>query len=538
MPIKIPIRAIFTASLAVLLCVSARASLDPNPPPGRTAGANLLELTLGGSVDVNGAILDLAGTATFDDLTGDYVLKGLDLAGAPAGLREQTLLSLLPRAALALLAKRDVNTDSYLARSGGSLTGSLLGSRKVDPGELVSGDLTLHRQTAGGPVGSGGNGGMSVTETSLLLDLDATLRTGADRPLRADGDSALRLGLNPSDGTLLGGARLAYDSSLPDPESLGNADLWDLSGKFEGLQLPANESMGYVDQGTGDLLNGSAEGTATTFPVTTVAQPGVLTLSGTATRDGVLTQELGLSNLAGKATSQLQVDLPVSVGDSAVAVAGKLASELNRLARTLDLPLLAVQGGDGKTLSGDPQSPRVALSVSLDGRTIADPLSEAACSQLLEAGTQVLASPLVRSLSDAGLESRLGLLGDAQLPGVMTPLQVSLHADDPANGHVAAGGGLALLLQGATAGPGGVLPETITSFPEMLLPTHAGETAETVAKHLADLLASLESPPGLTLPRYQRLGETLLLDAGLEAPLSLALSSLDRGLGYSLGAMN
>lgn len=492
------------------------------PAPGLHAPPDrppvVLQLALTGQVNVNGTAVSVSGTGTFDTVTGAYQLQNVAPSGGPIPVKDKLLMALIPRATLAFLSEN--GGQSLLDQSPtSSIQGQLGCRRKIDGNTTVTASYDL-----------------SISGVNVTINYTGSITTGADRPIVSDGESVIRLGMNPNDQSFIGGARVNYDTTAPDPMSLGTADFWNLSGSFTGVQLPATQSFGHVDQGGGNPATGLAQGTLLLFQTTTVFQPAVITLSGTATQPMQIKQFFGIANQTGGGLTHIDVVVPIPAGTTAVQAAGLIESTMNTQATTLGVPLLAVQGGDGTTTTSNPSSPSVAFAMSLNGTTIAQPQDPAAAALFVSPATQAFPDWAVEALFNSGLRNQFGVVGNPALPGWLTPFKIEINADNPNTNNLAAGGDVRVLLNWCDRLPGGnCVPGTTTSFPDLVIPTNPGESSDTVAARAVVALKTLVTPWN-TQPLTQRIGNRIYVDAGVEFPHSVSVQSNDAGLGYMSAA--
>lgn len=479
-----------------------------------------------GEVSVNGTKVTLNSLGSYDALAASYQFPNLAPAGAPLPARDRLLLTLAPRVALAFLPAPG-RTDLLGAAGPAGLSIHLTGRRKVD--EVSSITATLGVRRAGGRV---------------VVQIDGAVTSTADRPVQADGEAVLRIGINPSAGTLDGFARLNYDLAVPDSANLGTADFWNLNGTFTGANDQATRSYAHVDHAGGNLAAGQAQGAVMNFASSTVMAPGIITLSGEAQRDGVIHQFLGISNQAGDGETILTFPVAIQQGMKANQVAALIANTFNEARKNRVTPfsqyVLAIQGGDGVNVTApDPTSGRVAVSMTIDdGLTIADPSSPAAAAVFDSSSTQNFSDQVAVASEVTGIRNQFGVLGQEPMTGWLTPFKVVFTADNPATGFSAAGGGVSILLNWSENVPGGSLsglPGSLTSFGDLTVPTLAGESAEQVVRKMTAALRGQATPWG-SVPFTQRIGNVLYIDAGIDFPHSVSLASSDAGLGYMSAA--
>lgn len=483
-------------------------------------------IQLTGRVDVNGQALEIDSTGSYDPLTGAYTFDSVAPAGAVLGEREKLLLSLFPRVALAFVGAE--GRIDLLGRSGaGGITASFTARRKVDEVSSIAGTVTL-----------------STTEAGWVFDYGGSIVTTPDRPIEGDGEAVLRLGVNPTNGTFVGGARINYDAGAPDPASLGTADFWNVAGSFSGAVGTPTEAYAHVDHAGGSPATALAQGTVLSFPASTVQIAGIITLSGTATKNGTIHQFLGFADQTGDGKTVLDFPIQVTAGMTANQVASQIAAAFNQARIDGVTPeaayVLAVQGGDGVSVTTpDPSSPRVAVSVTLDGgATIADPSDPAAAALFHVVSTQNFPDWALVASENSGIRNQFGVLGADPLSGWLTPFKAVLTTDNPATGFAAGGGKISILLNWSDAVPGGSRggePGSQTSFPDLEITTSPGESAEQIVARVADTLKTRLTPWG-SHAFFQRDGNVLYLDAGIDAPHSVSLASSDPGVGYMSAA--
>lgn len=497
---------------------------DPSAESGASTGTVSIELE--GRVDVNGQALVIDSTGSYDPLTGAYVFDSVAPAGAVLGEREKLLLSLFPRIALAFVGAE--GRIDLLGRSGaGGVTASFTARRKVDEVSSVAGTLTV-----------------STTQAGWVIDYGGSVVSTPDRPIESDGEAVVRLGVNPSDGTFVGGARINYDAGAPDPASLGTADFWNVAGSFSGAAGTTTEAYAHVDHAGGNPASALAQGAVLSFPASTVQIAGIITLSGTATSDGTIHQFLGFADQAGGGRTVLDFPIQVTAGMKANEVASRIAAAFNQARTAGTSPeaayVLAVQGGDGVSVTTpDPSSPQVAVSITMDGgATIADPSDPAAASVFSTVSTQNFSDQLVVASENSGIRNQFGVLGSGSLSGWLTPFKAVLTTDNPATGFAAGGGKVSFLLNWSDAVPGGSRggqPGSQTSFSDLEITTSPGETAEQIVARLTDALKGQVTSWG-SHAFFQRDGNVLYIDAGIDAPHSVSIASSDPGVGYMSAA--
>jgi hypothetical protein len=500
---------------------AVEASVEATTPASSVEAVELI-----GQVSVNGTAVSVSTTGSYDLLSTSYQFPGAAPSGSGLSDRDKLLLTLIPRAALAFLPVP--GRPDLLGASGASgLSINLTGRRKVD--EVSSITASLHVSRSAGKV---------------RVDFNGAITAPPDRPVEADGEAVVRIGVNPSAGVLHGFARLNYDLAQPDPASLGTADFWNLSGTVAGAQDLATRSWAHVDHAGGNLATGLAQGAILSFPSSTVPASGIITLSGEAQRDGVIHQFLGYANQAGGGETTLTFPVAIQQGMRAHQVAERIAYAFNEARKNKVTPnsqyILAVQGGDGVSITTpDPTSPRVAVSLTLDdGQTIADPDSAEAAAVFITSSTQNFSDQAVVASQVTGIRNQFGLLGQEPMTGWLTPFKVVFTTDNPATGYGAAGGGVSILLNWSENVPGGSLsglPGSQTSFPDLTVPTVAGESAEQVVRKVTAALRGQVTAWG-SVPFSQRQGNVLYIDAGIDFPHSVSLASSDAGVGYMSAA--
>lgn len=483
-------------------------------------------IQLRGRVDVNGQALAIDSTGSYDPLTGAYVFDPVAPAGAVLGEREKLLLSLFPRVALAFVGAEG-RIDLFARSGAGGITVNFTARRKVDEVSSVAGTVAL-----------------STTQTGWVIDYGGSIVSTPDRAIESDGEAVLRLGVNPTDGTFVGGARINYDAGAPDPASLGTADFWNVAGRFDGAVGTATEAYAHVDHAGGSPASALAQGTVLSFPASTVQIAGIVTLSGTATKDGTIHQFLGFADQAGGGKTVLDFPIQITAGMKANQVASRIAAAFNQAREAGTTPeaayVLAVQGGDGVSVTmPDPSSPRVAVSITLDGgATIADSSDPAAAALFHVVSTQNFSDQAVIASENSGIRNQFGVLGAGSLSGWLTPFKAVLTTDNPATGFAAGGGKVSILLNWSDSVPGGSRggePGSQTNFPDLEVATSPGESAEQVVARIADALRSRVTAWG-SHAFFQRDGNVLYLDAGIDAPHSVSLASSDPGVGYMSAA--
>lgn len=510
-----PVPFVFLVALFSLLgCAET-----PEPSPG-----NDLLLEISGQVDVNGTTVNTAAVGTYDRLTGGYEFSDDALTEAPLNRRDKLLLSMIPRSALAFTARGD--RVSLLDQGQGELIVDLEARRKVDETSSIKAEIQLQK-----------------SGDRLEVRYNGTITTPMDggRPIEPDGEAVIRLGINPRNGTFVGGARINYDVSQPDPAGLGTADFWNLQGDFEDARAPANAAYAHVDHAAGDPDAGIAKGVIFNFEASTVFEPGIITLSGVANKDGLIHQYLGIANQTGGGHTILTFPVQIKKGMTGVDVASLIAEGFMTAREGNDegmvRHILAVQGGDGiGETTPDPESGRVAVTMTVDGASIAQPNDPSAIALLDEAATQAFSDQQVLGSENTGIRNQFGVLGEPPLTGWLTPFKVVFSTDNPETGNQAAGGNVAILLNWTDniKGRRG-LDGSQTDFGDLVIPTQRGESAEAIVERLTKRLKEQRTQWG-TYAFTQRDGNVLYVDAGLDFPHSVSLASEDAGVGYMSAA--
>lgn len=480
-------------------------------------------LEIDGRVTVNGRPVRVTSVGTYDRRTGSYELNKVAPSDNNLDLREKLLLSFIPRVALAFCGAN--GSISLVERAKGEVRVDLTGRRKVDEFSTIHAHLRITR-----------------TKDRLLVRYDGAITTVADRPIERDGEAVIRLGVNPEKGSFVGVARINYDVSQPDSAQLGTADFWNFSGRFEGVRALATETYAHVDHCGGDPRSGLAKGVILHFPSSTVFKPGIITLSGVATKDGVIHQYFGIANLAGGGHTVLTFPVHIKKGMTASQVATLIADEFNRFRALNAYPgskyVLAVQGGDGVAeLRPDPNSSRVAVSMTIDGgKSIAAPNDLRANRVFRDGAVQGFADQAVNAAENTGIRNQFGVLGQAPLTGWLTPFKIVLSTDNPGTQYRSAGGEIAVLLNWTESLPGrDQLPGSTTDFEDLVLATHKGESAEEIVARLTEKLKQRRTRWG-TRPFIQRDGNVLYIDAGIDFPHTVSVASRDEGVGYMSAA--
>ena len=497
---------------ALLICACKTTPKDPAIWP----------VKLEGKVDVNGKPVTVSIEGSLNTRTGAYELPGAGSTDATVNPREKLLLTIIPRAALAFA--RLNGRESLIEQAGGKLEVSLTARRKVD---------TVSKLTATVRLSSEG-GRLAVRYDGALVT-----PTGGDRDIEPDGEAVLRAGVNPRKGNLTGVVRVNYDIQKPDPASLGTADFWNLDGKFSASA--AGPIYAHVDRCGGDPSSGLAKGTVLHFPSSTVFESGIITLSGVAKKDGVIHQFKGIANQAGGGQTILTFPVRIKKGMTAAQVAQQIEAGFTKTRTEKIHPLaqyvLAVQGGDGVSRTEpDRTSPRVAISMTLDGSSIARPADSAGLGILDHSATQSFSDQQVTAAENTGVRNQFGVIGQAPLNGWLTPFKAVFSTDNPATGNLAAGGQVAILLNWTERVPGAAGAEgSTTAFDDLVVPTQKGETADQIATRLTDAIKQRRTKWGSTA-FTQRLGNVLYIDAGIDFPHSVSLASTDPGVGYMSAA--
>jgi hypothetical protein len=482
-----------------------------------------LTIRIQGKVEVNGKGFEIVSAGKYDSRTGAYELSGMAPSDSFLSERDKVLVSFISRNALAFLSAGD--RESLLEKSDGSMKIHFLARRKVDRISTIEANIELKKDSGG-----------------VLIRFDGALTTTRDSSIEVDGESILRLGVNPDNRTFVGGARINYDVAKPDPAHLGTADFWNLEGSYEGARMPITSAYAHVDQGGGDPSKGLAKGLILNFPSSTVFEPGIITLSGVAKKDGTIYQFEGLANQAGGGHTILTFPVRITKGMTAAQVATLVADGFNR-ARTERTNkdaqfLVAVQGGDGLTgIKPDVGSSRVAVSMTVDnGKSIAAPTDAEAARIFSQSAVQSFSDQLVSAAENTGIRNQFGVLGQPPLRGWLTPFKVVFTTDNPATGFKADGGTVAVLLNWTENAQGrdGIGGNT-TSFPDLVIQTRKGDTAEEIVTRLTARLKQQRSKWG-SHPFIQRAGNVLYIDAGIDFPHAVSLASSDDGVGYMSAA--
>lgn len=504
---------LFVVPLVLLLLTDCKLALDQS-------ARSIMEVSVTGSVSVNGQNTPLSAMGSYDPKTRTYELTNVVPAGSPVDARQQLLLSLCPRVAFAFMTAN--GSASLLDSSQDGIRVRYMARRKVDRVSSVVGTAKLSRS---GP--------------TLAVQCEGTIETPVDRAIEDDGEAVIRIGINPMAGSFSGGIRINYDVSKADPAELGTADFWNLDGSFEGARAKADRAYVHVNRCGGNLKGRVVNGILSHFPASTLVLPGILTFSGVAQRDGVIHQFLGISNQTGAGRTLVTFPVKVRKGMTASEVAKAVqegfvrSREQNPEMRYI----LAVQGGDGVvSTKNDPGSNRVAVSMTLDGKTIATAADVAQNPINQAVGVQSFSDQGVIAQENTGIRNQFGVLGQAPLTGWLTPFKIIFTTDNPATGNQSAGGEVAVLLNWTESVDGVRQQEgSTTSFADLVVPVRKGQSAEDVMRQVAAQLKTQRTQWG-SYPFIQRAGNVLYIDAGIEFPHIVSLASRDDGVGYMSAA--
>lgn len=505
------------------------AALDVKPDGLSAGGFNFAAgkrsslLRIEGQVEVNGKAVKISSGGSYDPLTGAYEFKNVAPADNSISPRDKLLVSFMPRTALAFLGASD--RASLLDKSDGSIKIHLVGRRKVDQISKFEADINLSKDATG-----------------LAIRFEGMVTSASDSEIQADGEAAVRLGINPDDGSFVGGARINYDVNRPDPAMLGTADFWNMEGTFEGARSSITSAYAHVDQCGGNPATGLAKGVILNFPSSSVFEPGIITLSGVAKKDGIIHQFKGLANQAGGGHTILTFPVHIKKGMTAPEVARLIAESFNR-AREQKVSkearyILAVQGGDGVSITTpDINSPRVAISMTMDnGRSIAKTTDSGAGRIFSQVAVQSFSDQGVLAAENTGIRNQFGVLGSPPLRGWLTPFKVVFTTDNPATNFRAGGGTISILLNWTESAKGqDASGESTTAFKDLVLATRRGASAEQIVSQLTARLKMQRTRWG-TRPFIQRAGNVLYIDAGIDFPHSVSLASSDNGIGYMSAA--
>lgn len=490
------------------------------------AVARELRIEMEGKVEVNGQICVVESAGRLDLRSGAYVLDGVAPSGNRATARTNLLLSFIPRCALAFL--RGAEKDSLLDRAESAVTVEVEGRRKVENISRFRARIHIARTTDH----------VSVQYKGQII----TPLVQRDRPIEPDGEAVIRLGVNPENGTFVGGARINYEFAKPDPANLGTADFWNIHGTFKGSRAPVVSGYVHVDHCGGNPAEGVAKGTILSFPSTTVFEPGVITFDGVARKDGVIHQFKGIANQTGGGRTVLLFPVRIKKGMTASQVAAQVAKGFKeaRLNPENDTApyILAVQGGDGvRKVTTNRDSPRVVVSMTFDnGRTVGSKLDPRANLVSSQVGTQSFSDQQVLAAENTGIRTQFGVLGEPPLTGWLTPFKLVLATDNPATDFKAAGGEVAVRLNWSESLPKRrQLPGSTTSFEDIVVKTKQGESAEDIIIKISKSLRQLRTK-WETHPFFQRQGNVLYIDAGIDFPHTVSVISRDEGVGYMSAA--
>jgi len=504
-----------SAFLSLVLIVVGGCKTAPYQPDLST-----FDVRVSGQISVNGQMVPLNSNGIYNSMTRTYEIRNLASADLPLEARQLQLLSWCPRIALSFAVANA--GPSLLDTSKDGIRIQFRGRRKVDEVSSVSVTARLNRLGRG-----------------LAVACEGSIATTTDRPLEEDGEAVIRLGINPVTGTFSGGARINYDASAPDPGALGTADFWNLDGSFEGARASAESGYAHVDHCGGDLDGRMVKGILSRFPASTLVLPGILTFSGVAHSHGVIHQFLGISNQAGAGRTLVTFPVNVRKGMTAseVATAVQQGFAQSRNVNPEMRYILAVQGGDGvSSARNDPTSAQLAVSMTLDGNTVAgraaifqNPLNQAIAVQAFSDQGTV-------AQENSGIRNQFGVLGQPPLTGWLTPFKIVFTTDNPATGNQAAGGKVAVLLNWTESVDGVHQQEgSTTSFEDLVISTRRGQSAEEVMALVVAKLKAQQTDWG-TYPFIQRAGNVLYIDAGIEFPHIVSLGSDDHGVGYMSAA--
>ena len=489
-------------------------------PDTKESDRSILQVDVGGQVSVNGQDVALGIKGSYDPKTRAYELTDIVPAGSKVEARQRLLLSLCPRVALAFVATN--GAPSLLEGSQEGLQIEFTARRKVDKVSSVMGTAKVARG-----------------ERGLSVQCDGRIEAPADRPVEDDGEAVIRIGVNPVAGTFSGGFRINYDATKEDPAELGTADFWNLDGDFEGARAKADLAYVHVDRCGGKLDERMVKGVVAHFPASTLVLPGILTFSGVAHRDGVIHQFLGISNQAGAGRTLVTFPVKVRKGMTAAEVAAAVQEGFVRSReRNPEMRyILATQGGDGvASTRSDPASAQVAVSMTLDGETIATPAAVSQNPLNRAVAVQAFSDQGVLALENSGIRNQFGVLGQDPKTGWLTPFKIIFTTDNPATGNQTAGGDVAVLLNWTESVDGTRQQEgSTTSFGDVVISTTKGQSAEDLMKQVAAKLKAQRTPWG-TYPFIQRAGNVLYIDAGIEFPHIVSLASRDDGVGYMSAA--
>lgn len=505
--------------LMVLIAFSVIYSCD-NPEK-----KSLLNIEFKGKVEINGNVIDVNTKCVYDKKTLSYEFKDMLSGATTIGQKEKLLLSYFPRLALVFLESGE-GKNSLIDRSKNSIDVQFDMSRKVDKVSSVVGSLKISKSKL-----------VSVSfEGKITTPLDG------DRPVEPDGESVIRIGVNPQNGTFVGGARLNYDLNQPDVAALGTADFWNINGKFSGTNDDLVNGYAHVNRCGGDLAKGIAKGTILSFPATSVFEPGIITLSGVAKKDGIIHQYKGIANQAGGGSTLFTFPVRIKKGmtgsDVAKLIEDGFTNERVKGSNEKAKYVLAIQGGDGLKLTApDRTSSRVSVSMTTDGgKTIANKFDSKSVQIFSQIAVQSFSDQLVVASENTGIRNQFGIVGSPTLNGWLTPFKAVFSTDNPRTNFLSAGGDVAILLNWSENIKGQEAnKENNTDFGDLVVTTKKGESAEAIVARLTDKLKQQVTRWG-SRPFIQRMGNTVYIDAGIDFPHSVSLASNDEGVGYMSAA--
>ncbi len=524
--------------LVLTLTIAACAPLATGPPAGP------LNVTVSGAVDINGHRFEVKARGLVNQDSGSYSLSPFPIASAAVCPAAQAMIAWFPRIATDFLVK--VKGDALFDLADREVTITLKGAPKKD---LISG---VNRLIGVITLTSSGDSEVHVAVNGTIeSDEKPCRKLEVDKEGSAIGDSAIRLGMKPTitdsgrfiGGSFVGGARVDFDVSDGDPGAFGGSDFWNLDGMFVAPKSPAKKlgacmetSCKVLSVDVGHLTkDNKAAGTIRNFPSSTVTFRGVFTYSGLATSDGSFHKHIGIANPTGGSPPLLtHFDTPVKAGDTPATLAARTADLINRSSAGSRWggPLLAVQGGTGVGVSKpDPTSPRVAVCQTRDGQSCVSGEDSVAQQVFPQVGTQLFASAGVDAFRNSGIGEGFGVLNEPPLVGWLTPFKSVFFTNNPETHYLAAGGAV-VLEANICRSTGGAFcdPNTTTRVPRFRVPTSAGQSGEDVARAVTRALEE----KGVTC--IQRVGATVIMDAGFEMPSILFVNSEDRGLGYATQA--
>ncbi len=530
----------FPSVLVGLAFTAAPGMSQKAPQTQASPRAQDLRVRMTGTVLVNGQEFSLTSQGIVNQATGNYSLKLVEpdvLNSRSICPLEGALAALIPRTAMKFLVyQKDANRGALFRTDAQALVIELSGAPKRD---LVSG---LNRLFASIEIRPLAKGVVAVHATGAV-NTTSSLCAGLENADGMYGHSVLRLGIKPTQsaagqftgGSFVGIARVDLEVPGGDSGGVGHSDFWNLDGAFYLPSHPriraepvASVDVGHIEQGA------AMTGVISNFPGTTVPMRAVLTIAGTATRDGFIHQHMGVSNGRGGGPALTHFDVPVKAGDSPAAIAARVAQGMNQSSAGFlgGGHALAVQGGTGVGVArADTTSPRIAFCDTVDGKSCAEPTDPAAMLAFLHIMPQLFGDAGFPSFMNSGVTETFGVLGEPPLVGWLTPFKVVIFTDNPATGLRAAGGELTVRSNTCSSSNGRYCDQgAIRTSPAVTIKTFAGETPDDIARDLVKALNQVGTKC------IQRVGNIVYMDAGLEMQSTLTVGSGDAGVGLMSAA--